>query len=282
MKRLASMLLSAFVAINILFADEKTKSLIKVEYSETTKSHLTSEGDTIMTKYDFILQVAPGYSCYYNPRTYYVDSLMHDPVGKLVYDQVNVDALNEAVSSGKSYFEILKKNGMMSESARIDFKDFDTGIIQVWDRAGDRYRYNVAMADLVWEIGDSIKNILGYECLNAFADYHGRKWHAWFAPDIPVQDGPWQLCGLPGLIMEAETCDGLFKFEIKGLQQSEEVLKSVFDQDKYFDSNRKAFLKMKNYGRQNRASQIGAMTGGQVNLENSRATYFDLIETDYH
>ncbi len=256
--------------------------MIKVEYSETTKSHLTSEGDTIMTKYDFILQVAPGYSCYYNPRTYYVDSLMHDPVGKLVYDQVNVDALNEAVSSGKSYFEILEKNGMMSESARIDFKDFDTGIIQVWDRAGDRYRYNVAMADLVWEIGDSIKNILGYECLNAVADYHGRKWHAWFAPDIPVQDGPWQLCGLPGLIMEAETCDGLFKFEIKGLQQSEEVLKSVFDQDKYFDSNRKAFLKMKNYGRQNRASQIGAMTGGQVNLENRRTTYFDLIETDYH
>lgn len=282
MKRLASMLLSAFVAINILFADEKPKSLIKVEYSETTKSHLTSEGDTIMTKYDFILQVALGYSCYYNPRTYYVDSLMHDPVGKLVYDQVNVDALNEAVSSGKSYFEILKKNGMMSESARIDFKDFDTGIIQVWDRAGDRYRYNVAMADLVWEIGDSIKNIFGYECLNAVADYHGRKWHAWFAPDIPVQDGPWQLCGLPGLIMEAETCDGLFKFEIKGLQQSEEVLKSVFDQDKYFDSNRKAFLKMKNYGRQNRASQIGAMTGGQVNLENRRTTYFDLIETDYH
>ena len=74
----------------------------------------------------------------------------------------------------------------------------------------------------------------------------------------------------------------MFKFEIKGLQQSEEVLKSVFDQDKYFDSNRKAFLKMKNYGRQNRASQIGAMTGGQVNLENRRTTYFDLIETDYH
>ena len=102
MKRLASMLLSAFVAINILFADERPKSLIKVEYSETTKSHLTSEGDTIMTKYDFILQVAPGYSCYYNPRTYYVDSLMHDPVGKLVYDQVNVDALNEAVSEGNT------------------------------------------------------------------------------------------------------------------------------------------------------------------------------------
>ncbi len=54
-----------------------------------------------------------------------------------------------------------------------------------------------------WQILDSTKNVLGFECIKATTNYRGRTWIAWFTPEIAVQDGPWKLCGLPGLILEA-------------------------------------------------------------------------------
>lgn len=54
-----------------------------------------------------------------------------------------------------------------------------------------------------WTLCDSVKVVLEYTCQLATCDYRGRKWHAWFSPEIPVSEGPWKLCGLPGLILEA-------------------------------------------------------------------------------
>ncbi|MDO4163381.1 MAG: GLPGLI family protein [Bacteroides sp.] len=54
-----------------------------------------------------------------------------------------------------------------------------------------------------WEVTDSTTNIGGYECLLAISHYRGRVWYAWFTPEIPISEGPWKLCGLPGLILEA-------------------------------------------------------------------------------
>ena len=279
-------LLLAFIAINVfvisIIAEEKPLAVMKAEYSVLAKSHLTSDGDTVMTENDFVLQIAPGYSCYYSPRTYYVDSLQHDPAGQLVYDRISREAMEAFMTSGKNYFESMKAQGLFKESSMFDVKDFGASTIFVWDSTGgDRHHYKVEMSDLVWEIGDSTRNILGYECILATADYHGRKWQAWFAPEIPVQDGPWQFCGLPGLIMDAESTDGLFSFRIKGLNHCSEPLKSVFDPDKYFLSKRESFLKITDHSRRNRSSSIKALTGGRGKPQTDNAVYFDLIETDY-
>lgn len=54
-----------------------------------------------------------------------------------------------------------------------------------------------------WQFVDSTKTILDYPCQMATCDFRGRQWTAWFAPDIPISDGPWKFGGLPGLIMES-------------------------------------------------------------------------------
>lgn len=139
------------------------------------------------------------------------------------------------------------------------------------------------MNDLEWEICNSTITVLDYECNLATADYHGRKWHVWFAPDVPVQDGPWQLCGLPGLIMKAETDDGEYGFVITGLQKCHEPFKPILIQeDQLYKTKRKSFLKMKNYSRRNRSAQISAMTGGKVTVNADYKGKDDYIETDYH
>lgn len=75
------------------------------------------------------------------------------------------------------------------------------------------YKYNEKLEIPQWKILDEQqKTVAGYKCQCAQADFGGRSWIAWFAPDIPISDGPWKLCGLPGLILEAEDTEGHYHF----------------------------------------------------------------------
>ena len=59
---------------------------------------------------------------------------------------------------------------------------------------------------------------LGYDCIMATANYHGRNWNAWFTPEVPMNTGPWKLLGLPGLILEAVDSTGQHHFTANGIQ----------------------------------------------------------------
>ncbi len=63
-----------------------------------------------------------------------------------------------------------------------------------------------------WEVQKDSKVILNYNCKKAVAEFRGRKYIAWFTTDISAPYGPWKLGGLPGLILEAQDEDGIFKF----------------------------------------------------------------------
>lgn len=68
-----------------------------------------------------------------------------------------------------------------------------------------------------WTLQDGDTIILDYRCGKAESFYHGRKWTAWFAFDIPISDGPWKLSGLPGLILKAEDERHEFIFRCMGI-----------------------------------------------------------------
>lgn len=54
-----------------------------------------------------------------------------------------------------------------------------------------------------WNIQEQHKIIAGFITYKATCEYKGKKWTAWFAPDIRIASGPWKLYGLPGMILEA-------------------------------------------------------------------------------
>ncbi|MEZ3550954.1 MAG: GLPGLI family protein [Muribaculaceae bacterium] len=269
---------------------EFPRAFLKAEYESMSKTINTRTGDTITNNKNFVLRIAHGKSFYFDPQTNRIDSLENDPQGKIMLQQADDAAMEKAIADmnaglGGTWFKHSEKMGINRGSRYKNMKDFDTRTITVWDsQMGDRYRYPVEMDDLQWELQDSTKMVLDYECQFAVADYHGRKWYAWFAPEIPVQDGPWQLCGLPGLIMEAITADGEYGFTIKGIQQCDEPLGDSYeDPDKIYRSKRITVLRMKDYGRRNRAAQVSAMTGGKVNIKQTEyKENIDFLETDYH
>lgn len=54
-----------------------------------------------------------------------------------------------------------------------------------------------------WKITKQKKKIAKFNCILAETNFRGRKYFAWYTPDIPVYSGPWKLNGLPGMILEA-------------------------------------------------------------------------------
>lgn len=55
-----------------------------------------------------------------------------------------------------------------------------------------------------WKISTEKSEVLGYKVQKATTKFMGREWAAWFASEIPFQDGPDTFQGLPGLIVKVE------------------------------------------------------------------------------
>lgn len=73
----------------------------------------------------------------------------------------------------------------------------------------------------VGEQGSGItQTVAGYQCKTAVCQLHGLKWTVRYAEDIPTTAGPWKLCGLPGLIVEAVSDDGIHRFTLTELQHA--------------------------------------------------------------
>ncbi len=52
---------------------------------------------------------------------------------------------------------------------------------------------------------DSTITVLGMECKKATTNFRGRYWEVWYAEELPISQGPWKLCGLPGMILKANS-----------------------------------------------------------------------------
>lgn len=69
-----------------------------------------------------------------------------------------------------------------------------------------------------WQITEKADTILGYVCQKANVNYAGRDYTACFAPEIPLNDGPWKFWGLPGLILKVTDRQELFEWIAIGLK----------------------------------------------------------------
>lgn len=276
------LLLVAILNIKAENLQPSSRASLKAKYEYVHMSMNSKKGVREPFSQNFILQMSPDASCFYDPQTHYVDSLRNDPEGKQILQRAQQAAYQAMMADVNNRpHEILSKQGFVAGSSYRCLKDFNKGSMRVWDSAnGDRYRYDMTMDDVEWTPLDSTKTILGYQCQLARADYHGRTWQVWFAPEVPLQHGPWQLQGLPGLIMEAATADGLFTFRITGLQQCDEEFKPQYDEKKDFVSKRKSVLRIKANSSRNRSARISAMTGGAVKLAHVDEED-ELLETDY-
>lgn len=106
------------------------------------------------------------------------------------------------------------------------------------------YKYEEGLS-IAWKLCEDNDTISGYHCCKAMVSHRGQVWIAWYAPDIPISDGPWKLCGLPGLILKAETKNGGYRFACREITPSPEQIIEI-DKEKATKISPKSMAKLEN------------------------------------
>jgi|GEM_PF-6526845 GLPGLI family protein len=103
----------------------------------------------------------------------------------------------------------------------VIFKTRSSSKVVTTNRKGETFLKLSETVVPQWTMCDDEIQLLGYTAKKATTTFRGRNYTAYFTLDIPINDGPWKLFGLPGLILEAGTDDEILKFEAIGLEQVE-------------------------------------------------------------
>ena len=162
------------------------------------------------------LQIGAECSKCYSYYTYQCDSLMASPNGDKLWDSFLTEAIGKGLK-GRQLHNAIPHRRM---TATI-YKNYPQGEMTITDfLLGQYYLYGDSLNAQEWNMeNDSTKMVLGHECQKATCCFRGRQWTALFALDVPVSDGPWKFCGLPGLIMEVYDRGKQYYFCINGMQQ---------------------------------------------------------------
>lgn len=157
-----------------------------------------SKKDTICYSERMLLQIGSQRSAFFSYVAFQVDSLVEAQLKQ--GNNVNVND-NSRVS-----WKLFKNVPSQGHTAYLD------------KVCMDNYRVVEKTEIPQWElVADSVKTILSYRCRLARAVFKGRLWWAWYAPEVPIDNGPWKLQGLPGLILMASDSHREFVFTAVGL-----------------------------------------------------------------
>lgn len=173
------------------------------------------------------LNVGAKWSEYYDWHKAKLDSLsnalMDRTGGVSILDDGELSARLEA--GAEVYQQPRKPETMRIYKERVTHKitTIDYGPFDYAEGAQTYLYIEETLPEMNWVISSDTTTILDYACMKATTTFRGRTYDVWFTPDIPVGEGPWKLYGLPGMIMKAETTDGLFQFRAIGLESIKDM-----------------------------------------------------------
>lgn len=178
---------------------EKYQVVYDTQYIYEVKEEQT-ENDTCITKERMLLQIGNKYSAFYSYPVFQRDSLISYNMSKGI-------PVNFSGNTGTISWKVYKNYPEQGKTAYLDFF------------AADRYCCIEPIEDINWQLTDGTDTICGYPCHEATAKFKGRIWTAWYAEDIPLDNGPWKLGGLPGLILKAHDSENDYSFTAVGLKK---------------------------------------------------------------
>lgn len=285
--RISFWLIAILIPLSVIARKKIEHPLAEIMVSYTYHETFVRGSDGVSERdYEFLLLANTEQSKFYPPISEYLDSLDSTPTGKAQYEQMLSAVMPEVVRTG-NYSLVPSKKGHV-----YVFKNRKESVVSVYDFIGltEFGYYTEPLAEMQWEVGDSTKTILGYDCIIAHTNYHGRHWTVWFTLEIPLSEGPWKLCGLPGLILEASESSGQHSFVARGIETSNKEMVPIYMPSKYERLERKELLRRQRYNRDNQEVLTNASFDnilGNSGSSNARkpvekiVTDIDFLETDY-
>lgn len=219
---------------------------------------------------NLILSVGYRTSAFFSPITLEIDSLFASQEGEELFMKRFSDAFDKGIILSKKFSSYIFKNYPHEGTTTV------TDAI-----SSDAYIYEDSLHDQQWQMTDSIKSILNYQCQMATCQYRGRSWTAWFCPDIPISNGPWLLGGLPGLILEAYDAEDLYHFTAVGMENISNTPIVIIrnpNMKGYVQTTRVDFLKAKERYTLNPMATIEAQTGLKLGEDHPNTESYEPIE----
>lgn len=246
------LIISIIMCLVAIAATAQNKAEIIVSYECTSPN----KNDQPVTS-KMSLLASPTDAKYFNDLSLWVDSLKSTPEGKAQYMEILKKACMTVEPDGSTTWDLTK--GPVKRSYTYVFINLADESLTHYGKYGeDLGYYTEPLSEMEWKmVEDSTTNVLGYECMMAETDYHGRHWNAWFSPEIPMPFGPWKLHGLPGLILKAEA-NGGFSFVATGIEHTDRVVTPMYLQNDYAKTDRKKALENAEYYINNEESILNA------------------------
>ncbi|GHV31283.1 hypothetical protein FACS1894177_05520 [Bacteroidia bacterium] len=158
-------------------------------------------------------------------------------------DSLVVDVLNNPQKASRLQ-EAIQNSGIQKADEHEIFKNYPEGKVTVTDQVAiSAFSYEEDSNEIQWKIDSDTMTCLNYLCQKATCDFRGRHYDAWFAPDLPVNDGPWKFAGLPGLILYVTDSDNQYIIKAVALENKKTPLQ--FAKRDYIKTNRKEVDKIK-------------------------------------
>lgn len=126
---------------------------------------------------------------------------------KFVSDSTSKADLEKQLKSSPSNITINRRDkpGQVSYKVTKQYPDFKTYLFT--RISSDSYKIEEDQKP-EWKILPDKQKVGVYNAQKATTNFGGREWIAWFATDLPFQDGPYKFYGLPGLIVKIEDKTG--------------------------------------------------------------------------
>lgn len=150
------------------------------------------------------LLIGSKYNMFKSEFRFHVDSLLFLSSKGLVSKEQISEGFTNGTPGGPKYTIINKNN---DKEVNLIYPTTEG----VWEILEDISRN--------WKLGSKSDSINGYSCKNAFINFKGRKYTAWYTPEIPLPYGPYKFSGLPGLIVKISDQRNTHCFDLKKIQK---------------------------------------------------------------
>lgn len=228
-----NMLLAISSNDKVVYLNENDSILFNIYYLH--KKPFDVDKELVWRTYSMILSVGNQYSVYYDMNKYRRDSLdnanlLYNPNFRSIRFTSDVEALELRLQRQDDIYTIFDTSS--GESAQIYKNRLTKNIITKDTYTEDIYILNEQGIVHDWTMHEDTTTILNIVCQKATMEFRGREYTDWFTMDIPINDGPWKLYGLPGLILKVEDSEGILNIEAFGLMTDVEKKEITLPNDK--------------------------------------------------
>jgi len=192
-------------------------------------------------EYSFDYQIV--YQMTYQTDSNNVKSIKKEYLELLTNDNISLFRSIKAGRLDSAMYSELSKGNMLGPSVSVVMENYSTitykilkekanNRILTFDQPGNVTTsafYVESLDKLDWEIKSDTATINGLKCQRADLNFGNRKWSAWFAVEVPINDGPYKFAGLPGLVVRIADNQKYWNFDMLSLNKIKKEVIINFD-----------------------------------------------------